>query len=175
MFGVVPDLTVLGKAIGAGMPISAVTGTRAVMEALVDGRVMHRGTFNGNPLSVSAAIACVEKLQRDAARIYPRMNAQAAAIQAHINAQAAALDLDVCANNVGSAVQIFTGVRQMARIGDLAGADRGRIVKLTEMLLLNGLMPLPRGLMYLSAAHTDEDIKKTMHALSEGLQAYAAL
>lgn len=174
MFGVVPDLTVLGKAIGAGMPVSAVTGNRAVMEALVNGSVMHRGTFNGNPLSVSAAIACVESLQRGAVEIYPRMNAHAAAIQAHINAEAAALDLDVCANQIGSAIQIFTGVRQMARIGDLAGADRGRIVKLTEKLLLNGLMPLPRGLMYLSAAHTDADIEKTMHALSKGLHAYAA-
>lgn len=175
MFGVVPDLAVLGKAIGAGMPISAVTGNRSVMEALVDRRVMHRGTFNGNPLSVSAAIACVERLQRDAADIYPRMTAQATAIQARINAEATALDLDVCANRVGSAVQIFTGVRQMARIGDLAGADRGRIVKLTEQLQLNGLMPLPRGLMYLSAAHTDADIETTLDALSNGLRAYGAL
>ncbi|CAK7260550.1 MULTISPECIES: aspartate aminotransferase family protein [unclassified Shinella] len=175
MFGVTPDIAVLGKAIGAGMPISAVTGSRAVMEALVDGRVMHRGTFNGNPLSVSAAIACVERLQRDGAEIYPRMTAQAAAIQAHINAEAAALDLDVCANGVGSAVQIFTGVRQMANIADLAKADRSRIVRLTEMLMMNGLMPLPRGLMYLSAAHTDGDIETTLHALSKGLRAYAAL
>lgn len=175
MFGVTPDIAVLGKAIGAGMPISAVTGSRAVMEALVDGRVMHRGTFNGNPLSVSAAIACVERLQRDGAEIYPRMTAQAAAIQAHINAEAAVLDLDVCANGVGSAVQIFTGVRQMANIADLAKADRSRIVRLTEMLMMNGLMPLPRGLMYLSAAHTDGDIETTLHALSKGLRAYATL
>lgn len=175
MFGVVPDVAVLGKAIGAGLPISAVTGSRAVMEALVDGRVMHRGTFNGNPLSVSAAIACVEKLQRHGAEIYPRMHAQAAAILSHINAEAAALDLDVCANGVGSAVQIFTGVRQMANIADLAGADKGRIVRLTEQLMMNGLMPLPRGLMYLSAAHTDGDIETTLHALSKGLRAYAAL
>lgn len=175
MFGVVPDLAVLGKAMGAGMPISAVTGNRSVMEALANGRVMHRGTFNGNPLSVSAAIACVEKLQRDAANIYPRMNAQAAAIQAHINAEAAALDQDVCANNVGSAVQIFAGAREMTRIGDLAGADRVRIVKLTEMLLIYGVMPLPRGLMYLSAAHTDADIEMTLRALSKGLRAYSAL
>ena len=175
MFGVAPDLALLGKAIGAGMPISAVTGSREVMEALVDRRVMHRGTFNGNPLSVSAAIACVEKLQRERAEIYPRMNAQAAEIQARINAEAAALDLDVCATRVGSAVQMFAGVRRMERIGDLAAADRVGIVKLTEALLLNGIMPLPRGLIYLSAAHTDADIDRTMTAISDGLRAYAAL
>lgn len=72
-------------------------------------------------------------------------------------------------------MQIFTGVRQMANIADLAKADRSRIVRLTEMLMMNGLMPLPRGLMYLSAAHTDGDIETTLHALSKGLHAYATL
>lgn len=175
MFGVVPDLAVLGKAIGAGMPIAAVTGSRAIMDALVDGRVLHRGTFNGNPLSVGAAIACVEHLQRHAAEIYPRMNAQAFEIQDHVNREASALDLEICANRVGSAIQLFAGVRRMDRITDLARADRVKIVDLTEQLVLNGLVPLPRGLIYLSAAHTRADIDKTKCVLSKVLQMFGSL
>lgn len=172
VFGVVPDIAVLGKALGAGLPIGAVAGSRAVMQPLLDGSVLHRGTFNGNPLSAGAAIACVELLLRERQTLYPRMDAFAAAIQAHFNAEAAALDLDLCANRVGSAIQLFAGARRMDRIGDLAGADRVEGMKLTEACVLNGLNPLPRGLMYLSAAHTEADVAATKDALSKVLQEY---
>ena len=53
-YGVQADITVLGKALGAGMPISAVSGSAAMLEPLVAGRLSQRGTFNGHPLSVAA-------------------------------------------------------------------------------------------------------------------------
>lgn len=174
-YGVTPDIAVLGKALGAGLPISAVTGNRAVMAPLIDGRVLHRGTFNGNPLSVGAAIACVEYLQAHHAEIYPRMDAQAEAIQSHFTAEVKALDLDLCANRIGSAIQLFAGVRKLDNIGDLGKADKKEILKLTEACVLNGLNPLPRGLMYLSAAHTDADIAITKEALSRALRRFKSL
>ncbi len=173
IYGVTPDIAVLGKALGAGLPISSVTGNRDVMAPLVDGRVLHRGTFNGNPLSVGAAIACVEYLQAHA-DIYPRMNTQAEAIRTHFNAEAQALDLALCANRIGSAIQLFSGVTRLDTIGDLDKADKKDILKLTEACVLNGLNPLPRGLMYLSAAHTDGDIATTKAALSSALRLYKA-
>ncbi len=173
VFGVTPDMAVLGKALGAGLPISAVTGSRAVMAPLVDGRVLHRGTFNGNPLSVGAAIACLDYL-RAHADIYPRMNAMAKDIQTHFNDRAQALDLDLCANCIGSAIQLFAGTRTMERIGDLGKADKVKVLKLTEACVLNGLNPLPRGLMYLSAAHTDADIVATKDALTRALVGFKA-
>lgn len=175
LYGVTPDIAVLGKALGAGLPISAVTGNRAVMQPLVDGRVLHRGTFNGNPLSVGAAIACVEYLQRHENDIYPKMDAQAAQIQTHFNAEAKALDLNLFANRIGSAIQLFAGVSAMDGISDLGNANKVEVVKLTEACVINGLNPLPRGLMYLSAAHTDADIVATLAALSRALRQFKAL
>lgn len=170
VYGITPDMAVLGKALGAGLPISAVTGSRVAMASLVDGRVLHRGTFNGNPLSVGAAIACVEYLRAHATEIYPRMEAQGEAIASHFNAEAQALELDFCANRVGSAIQLFAGARQLDRIDDLAKADKVKVLKLTEGCVLNGLNPLPRGLMYLSASHTSEQVAITKAAFSRILK-----
>jgi glutamate-1-semialdehyde 2,1-aminomutase len=174
-YGVTPDIATLGKALGGGLPISAVTGQREVMAPLVDGRVLHRGTFNGNPLSVGAAIACVEYLRSHAADIYPRIDVYAEEIHAHFNREAAALGLDACANRVGSAVQMFVGARRMERLADLVHADKVRVLKLTEACVRNGLSPLPRGLMYLSAAHTRADVDQTKAALSRALRDFKAL
>jgi len=76
-YGVRPDLTVLGKALGAGLPIGAVSGSREMLEPIVSGAVSQRGTYNGHPLSVAAAVACLDYLAADAHTIYPRMEAQA--------------------------------------------------------------------------------------------------
>lgn len=175
VLGVVPDMAVLGKALGAGLPIGAVTGRREIMDPIVSGKVLHRGTFNGNPISVGGAIACVELLQREQDQIYPRMDAFAAEIQRHFNEEASALDLDICANRIGSAIQMFVGARRLDRIDDLPKADKVKVLKLTEACVKNGLNPLPRGLMYLSAAHSEAHMEATKTALSRALRDYKAL
>jgi glutamate-1-semialdehyde 2,1-aminomutase len=175
VFGVVPDMAVLGKALGAGLPISAVAGLREIMEPLVSGRVLHRGTFNGNPLSVAGAIACVELLQREGGEIYPRMNGFAREIQQHFDREASALNLDLCASRIGSTVQMFAGVRSLDRIGDLGKADKVKVLRLTEACVFHGLNPLPRGFMYLSAAHSRADIDATKAALSIALRDFKNL
>jgi glutamate-1-semialdehyde 2,1-aminomutase len=169
VLGVTPDMAVLGKALGAGLPIGAVTGRREIMDPVVTGKVLHRGTFNGNPVSVGGSVVCVEHLQMEQDRVYPRIDGFAMEIQRHFNEEAAALDLDVCANRIGSAVQMFVGVRQMDRISDLPKADKTEVLKLTQACLMNGLNPLPRGLMYLSAAHSQAHIEATKTALSSAL------
>src|SRR6185437_12965743 len=59
LFGVRPDLTVLAKALGAGVPVAAVGGRREIMEMVIDGRTMHGGTYNSSPLVCAAVIAAV--------------------------------------------------------------------------------------------------------------------
>ena len=73
-YGVLPDLTVLGKALGAGFPISAVCGRRDVMAVVADRRVSHVGTFNANPVCASAAAAAIGVLERDADSLYPLLD-----------------------------------------------------------------------------------------------------
>ena len=69
--GVTPDLTVLGKALGPGFPISAVCGRAEVMEVVASARVGHVGTFNANPISAAAATAALALLERESAELLP--------------------------------------------------------------------------------------------------------
>ncbi|PYD46663.1 hypothetical protein C3920_13970 [Novacetimonas pomaceti] len=172
-YNVVPDMCVLGKALGAGLPIGAVAGTDGVMDVVSSGRMLHRGTFNGNPLSMAAGVACVSHLQEHAARIYPRMERFAQRISAHIQHEAARNAVAIHARSVGSALQVFAGVRRVDGIGDLAGIDRDATLLLTEELLREGVFTLPRGLMYLSAIHTDEDISTTLAAITRAVRSHA--
>ena len=172
-YGVVPDMTVLGKALGAGLPISAITGTAAAMAPLVSGAVMHRGTYNGNPISTAAAVACVDYLSEHAAQLYPRIDGYAATIAEHARASARRKGVAIAANCVGPCVQLFAGTGSVPTLGDLPRTNARETLALTEAMVMQGVAPLPRGLMYVSAAHTDEDIETTLGALDAALDALA--
>jgi len=170
--GITPDIAVLGKALGAGFPISAVTGSRDIMAPLSNGQVLHRGTFNGNPLSVQAAIACLKHLQAHQDVFYPQLNDFADALKNHINREAQRYGADLCANAIGSALQLFVGVTRLDSMADLPRADKVKVLQLTKAFVENGLMPLPRGLMYLSTAHDARHIEATKQAISRAIRHY---
>jgi glutamate-1-semialdehyde 2,1-aminomutase len=73
-FGVTPDIATFGKALGGGLPVSAVVGKAEIMEALRDQKVLGPGTFNGYPLGMRAALATLEILERDAGAVYRAMD-----------------------------------------------------------------------------------------------------
>ncbi len=173
-YGVIPDLCVLGKALGAGLPLSAVAGTREMMAPIASGRLAHRGTFNGNPLAVAAGIACVQYLRAGRAEIYPRLHRFATEIREHVNAEAAGTGNAVFAKQAGPSLQIFAGVRGMETFNDIAKADRPKTLALTGALLRQGVFVMPRGLMYLSTAHTADDIAVTKAAMTSVLDGLAA-
>ncbi len=172
-YGVAPDLTVLGKALGAGMPVSAVAGHRAMFAPIVSGAVSQRGTYNGFPLGVAAGVACLDYLGAHAGEIYPRMERQASAIAEHVRAVAARTGAVVTANQLGPCVQLFAGAAEVPTLRDLAVVDKNRTLDLTGALVERGVAPLPRGMMYLSAAHTDADIERTLTALTAAITSLA--
>jgi len=172
-YGVRPDLTVLGKALGAGFPISAVCGSTDLFAPIVSGAVSQRGTYNGNPISVAAAVACLDHLAAHAAVIYPRMEQQAIALAAHVRETARRCGAAVTANRAGPCVQLFAGAGPITTLADLARVDKDRTLDLTSALVLRGVAPLPRGMMYLSAVHSDADIAATLQALTGAIEAIA--
>jgi glutamate-1-semialdehyde 2,1-aminomutase len=170
-YAVEADITVLGKALGAGMPISAVSGSEAMLAPIIEGRVSQRGTFNGHPLSVAAANACLDHLARNADDIYPRIEAYARTIAEHVRDAARRAGVPITANQAGPCVQLFAGTDAIRSLADLGSVDKERTLDLTGALLLHGVATLPRGMMYLSAAHTESDIDATLTALSEAIEA----
>jgi glutamate-1-semialdehyde 2,1-aminomutase len=81
-------------------------------------------------------------------------------------AEAARLDLDVLAQQVGPALQLFGGVRRLAGLHELGLVDTAATLALTEALLHRGVHTIPRGMMYVSAAHGEQEIDATREALT---------
>ncbi|GAA2436527.1 glutamate-1-semialdehyde 2,1-aminomutase [Actinomadura vinacea] len=159
-YGVSPDLTVLGKALGAGMPISAVAGSREIL-FVAAGTSPHMGTFNGHPLAAAAALAALECYREpDFDKTLERMAARLAAGLADLGEQHG---LPLRVHQAGALLQTLfatDGGRQELRdYRDVATrTDRDRAARFAEALLCQGLNVPPRNTWMLSAAHRDDDI-----------------
>nr|WP_309501686.1 aminotransferase class III-fold pyridoxal phosphate-dependent enzyme [uncultured Roseovarius sp.] len=173
LHGVSPDLAVIGKAMGGGLPIGAVAGSDAVMEPVSSGRLFHRGTFNGNPVSVAASIACISHLKANAQTLYPYIDGLAAQLETGLREAAARHDTVCAVNRTGSALQLALGVAEMRSLADTAQADFPATARFAGHLLQAGVQIIGRGLSYTTAAHTAADIAETIAAYDMAFAAMA--
>ena len=97
-YGVTPDLTVLGKALGGGVTISAICGSAAVMDVVATGKLAHTGTFNVNPLVASGAVAAIRELETRSGEIYPSLEARMRELADLLEGEAAAEGLPLRVN-----------------------------------------------------------------------------
>jgi glutamate-1-semialdehyde 2,1-aminomutase len=162
--GIKPDLTILGKALGAGFPISAVCGRADVMEVVSTAQVAHVGTFNANPICASAALAAVISLERDAAEVYPRLDERGDDLAQALAAGAAESGLAITVNNVGAAAYAFVAERPVRSFADLEHTDDEAYRQFAAALLAEGVHVIPRGLLYVSTEHSREDVSETLAA-----------
>lgn len=161
---VTPDLTVIGKAMGSGLPIGAVSGKAEIMEPIASGRMFHRGTFNGNPLSVAASIACITYLRDQHQTLYQEIDAMAQALENHATDCVQKSNVTASITRTGSALQIFLGTPKIKKLADTANINKEQTADFASELLMRGVQIIPRGLMYLSGAHTEDDIEVTKRA-----------
>lgn len=167
LLNVSPDIAIIGKAMGSGMPIGAITGTKEAMEPIASGRMLHRGTFNGNPISLAASIACINHLRSQAPTIYNDINSMAADLEEHAQACAIASGVTASITRVGSALQIFLGLPKINNLSDTAHIDKQLTARFAAELLKRHVQIIARGLMYLSSAHTQQDIDLTKDAMTD--------
>jgi glutamate-1-semialdehyde 2,1-aminomutase len=165
-FGVTPDLTVLGKALAAGFPVSAVCGRADVMEVVASRRVAHVGTFNANPVCAAAAAAAIGYLELERDSVYPLLERTAGEFATLLRdeAQAAGLPLQTMADvGVGHA---FVAPEPVTTYADSLTADAAAYRRFAEALLERGVHVIPRGLLYVSTAHTEADLDETREAVA---------
>jgi len=172
-FGVVPDLAVLGKALGAGFPISAVCGRADVMAEVASGRVRHVGTFNANPVCASAALAAVTELERDSGDIYPRLEQAGARLAEIFRGEARAAGLSLVVNQLGGMAHAFFSVGPVDSHEDTLAADAVAYRHFAEALLDEGVHVISRGLLYVSTVHTEADLDRTREAVAKAAAATA--
>ena len=161
-FGVKPDLTTLGKIVGGGMPAAVYGGREEIMRHVApDGKVYQAGTLSGNPIATAAGIATLKLLAADRG-IYARL---AAKTERLASAFESALDGDAKVARIGSLASVF--FRDGAsRFGENADA---KFRAWYSHLLERGVYVAPSRFeaMFVSDAHTDEDIARTIEVAME--------
>lgn len=170
LYGLVPDMTCLGKIVGGGMPLAAYGGRRAIMECVAPlGPVYQAGTLSGNPLAVAAALATLRRLD---ASLYQALDARGAALQRGLEAAIAQTGEAACVQRVGSMITLFFHPGPVRNWDDADQADRKKFARFHRGLLARGIYwpPAQFEAAFLSAAHTDTDISDTVQAATEALR-----
>lgn len=168
--GITPDLGVFGKAMAGGMQVSALAGKAAVMESIAAGKVAHAGTFNSHPVAMAGARAVLELLDEKRDDLYPRMERLGHKLMDGIAAIAARLGVPLLIHGTGHLFQLyFTEATDVRNYRDFAATDRSTMARLHGLLLDEGINTVPRGLWFLSTAHTDDDIDETLTAFEKAL------
>ena len=166
-YGVDADLTVLGKIVGGGFPIGMFGGKREIM-ALVSpsGAVYQAGTFSGNPVSVTAGLKTIEILERDS--VPERINELGASMRTVLSELVRDSDVEGCVSGVGSMFKVFFSPDGAAvkNYADALGCDKAKYMRLFHKMLSSGvfLPPSQFETNFISFAHTDEDIQRTIEA-----------
>jgi glutamate-1-semialdehyde 2,1-aminomutase len=165
-YGVKPHLTVLAKALASGFPLSAVVGSAEVMSvAHSDGPVRHIGTYNANPISVAAANATLAELRRGGDELYRGLDARAALLAQGLRDAAATVGAPLVVNQIGAVLHLLWAPRLPLRSHDDAYAsDMAAVADVAAHMLGSGVFALERGLWFISAAHTDDDVEATVAA-----------
>ena len=165
-YGIRPDLTTLGKVIGGGLPVGAYGGRKEIMSQVAPaGPIYQAGTLSGNPLAVAAGLAMLKHLKRHP-EIYGQLEARAAAL-------CAAAPPGVTVNRVGSMFTFFFTEGPVTDYDSAKRCDTARFGRFFRAMLERGiyLPPSQFEAAFVSAAHSDEDIRQTIAAAREAFSA----
>jgi len=161
-FGITPDVTTLGKVIGGGLPLAAYGGRADIMKKIAPlGPVYQAGTLSGNPLAVAAGLAMLRHL-RDNPQIYDQLETRAAQLTAWTPP-------GVIINRVGAMFTLFFTPQTVIDWDTAKTSSTARYGKFFNHMLERGvyLAPSQYEAAFLSAAHSEEDIRQTVEAARE--------
>ena len=165
-YGVIPDLSVYGKAIAGGFSLSAVAGNAEAFDVLRDGRTLHAGTYNGNPICLAAASATLDILAQPG--VFAAMRAHGQGLRKALTEAAAERNVQVVLCGAETVFSLHFGVsaaptnyRQTLHT-DMQASTRFRMA-----MLEHGIHLLPEGRWYIGAAHDDEALELVVRAMGE--------
>jgi glutamate-1-semialdehyde 2,1-aminomutase len=165
-YGIRPDLTTLGKVIGGGLPVGAYGGRKDIMSRVAPaGPIYQAGTLSGNPLAVAAGLAMLRHLKRHP-EVYDRLEGTAAEICANVPA-------GVTVNRVGSMFTFFFTEDPVTDFASAKRSDTARFGRFFRAMLDSGIYLAPSQFeaAFVSAAHSEEDVRKTVAAAKEAFEA----
>ncbi|MBI4907536.1 MAG: aspartate aminotransferase family protein [Acidobacteria bacterium] len=164
-YHVTPDLATYGKAVGGGLPFSALAGKARYMDLIASGTVVHAGTLNGNPISLAAAKVALRTLSRDRVAVYSDLRRRGAKLRQGLERILASRGYSVATNGEGAVFHLAFMERPARNYRELLAADQRLYSDFALALLDEGVLALPDGRWYLSTAHNDDDIDYTLAAV----------
>lgn len=163
--GVAPDLATFGKAMGGGLPLSAIAGRAEILDLLAEGRVSFGGTFNGNPVSLAAAHATLRELSRGGGELLREANRLGRVLMERLERTATEAGVPMRITGFGAAFSAhFTGLAELRGYRDCLRDDSGRLQRFLRGMLDEGIYLLPDGRFYVSAAHGEAEVAETVTA-----------
>lgn len=175
-YGVTPDLACYGKIIGGGFPLSAIVGKKEILEFTDPARkgkdtyCFLGGTLTGNPIACSAGLETLDILSTPG--VYERLHALGDALRGGIRKIGIEIGIPLQVIGDGPVLQTFfiDPAVSLRNHRDLLKADKKKTMSFSHELIRRGIYCAPGGKMYLSLAHTDDDIGRTLEAVKKALE-----
>jgi glutamate-1-semialdehyde 2,1-aminomutase len=174
LYNIRPDLTTMGKIIGGGLPVGAYGGPKEIMDMVAPlGPMYQAGTLSGNPLAMAAGCAMLKQLRDRKGEIYPRLEKLSGELVEGVAAAAKDAGVPLCYNRVGS---MFTWFFNKGPVTDWDSASKSNTEafgKFFRSMLDSGvyLPPSQYEAAFLGAAHTEEDMQRTIAAAKQAFEA----
>ena len=175
VFGITPDLTVLGKIIGGGYPVGGFGGKKEIMNLISPvGNVYHAGTLSGNPISVAAGIETISILKENP-EIYENVNKKTENLVNKINELIKKYDIPASVNHFGSLFTIFFSKEKVKTLEDAINTNDEFYSIYFDTMLENGVIvpPSKYEAHFVSYIHNDEDVEKLLKGVEKTFQKIA--
>ena len=165
-YNIKPDLTTLGKVIGGGMPVGAFGGKREIMEQIAPlGPIYQAGTLSGNPVAMAAGFATLEIISQKG--FFETLTKQTEKLAKGLEERAAKANIPLTTNQAGAMFGFFfTKEKNISTFEQVSACDAERFKKFYHGMLDEGVYLAPSAYEtgFVSSAHSDEDIDKTLNA-----------
>jgi glutamate-1-semialdehyde 2,1-aminomutase len=173
-YGIKPDISTFGKALGSGLPVAALVGRADIMDALSWGRVLHYGTQNASRMGLHVALASLKELLRDDAASFRHTWKIGDTLCQGLRSVFAELEVEAIVQNVGPMFQIlFTKEAEINDYRDFcAYVDRAQYQRFALALLTHGIYMSPAGTLHSVAtlAHSLDDVSSTIEAVRKAFK-----